>query len=261
MPFLENKRALIVGIASDRSIAYGIAKAMHREGAKLAFTYVNDRMKERVETIAQEFNSSIVLPCDVASDEQINQVFSNLKSHWDSLDIIVHSVAFAPRDQFGDDYIDNVNRDAFKVAHDISSYSFVALAKAAKSMLTKKAALLTLSYLGSTRVVPHYNVMGVAKASLEANTRYMAAYLGKKGVRVNALSAGAIKTLSASAIKDFKKLLSVSDTVAPLNHNITIDDVGNVAAFLCSDLALGVTGEIIHVDSGFHCMAGTIVNS
>ncbi|MBN1684336.1 MAG: enoyl-ACP reductase [Gammaproteobacteria bacterium] len=258
MPFLKNKKALIVGVASDRSIAYGIAKAMHREGAALAFTYVNDRMKERVEMIAKDFNSSIVLPCDVTDDTQISTVFSDLKKHWNTLDIIVHSVAFAPRDQFEDDYVDAVNREAFKIAHDVSSYSFVALAKAARSMLSSDAALLTLSYQGSTDVVPNYNIMGVAKASLEANVRYMAYSLGKNGVRVNALSAGAIKTLSASGIKNFRKLLSLTEQVAPLNRNVTIDDVGNVAAFLCSDLAAGITGEVVHVDSGFHCMAGTL---
>lgn len=256
MGFLNGKRALILGIANNRSIAYGIAKAMHREGAELALTYPNEKIKNRVDNAAQEFNSNIVLPCDVSRDEDITNLFKELEKHWDGLDIIVHSVAFAPMEQLKGDYVESVTREGFKIAHDISSYSFVALAKAgAKIMENRAGALVTITYQGSERTIPSYNVMGVAKASLEANMRYMASSLGKKGIRVNAVSAGAIRTLSASGVKSFRKMLSFSEKFVPLRRNITIDDVGNTTAFLCSDLAAGITGEIVHVDSGFHCVA------
>lgn len=256
MSFLAGKRALIVGLASDRSIAYGIADAFHRNGAELAFTYQGDRLKGRVEDMAAAWNSSITLPCDVSSDEQIEAVFTGLKQHWDSLDIVIHSVAYAPADQLEGDYLDCVNREGFRVAHDISSYSFSALAKAAAPMMAgRNGALLTLTYLGSMRAVPHYNVMGIAKASLEANVRYMANSLGPKGIRVNAISAGSIRTLAASGIKGFRKMLSHNQTVNPLRKNVTTEEVGNTAAFLCSDLASGITGEIVHVDAGFHLLA------
>lgn len=255
MGFLTNKKALIVGLANDHSIAYGIAKAMHEQGATLAFTYVNDKLKTRVEKIAGEFETPITLPCDVSSDEQINQLFVDLKKHWDHLDIIVHAVAFAPREQLEGDYLEHVTREGFNIAHDISSYSFAALAKAGFSMMENRpGALVSISYQGSQRVVPNYNVMGVAKASLEANVRYMANSLGPKGIRVNAISAGPIRTLSAAGIKNFRKMLSYDAKVNLLRRNVTIEEVGNTAAFLCSDLASGITGEIIHVDSGFHCV-------
>jgi enoyl-[acyl-carrier protein] reductase I len=254
MAILSGKRALVVGLATERSIAYGIAEAMHREGAELAFTY-QDRFKERVIKMASELRSQMTLPCDVSDDEEITQVFETLKKSWDGLDIIVHSVAFAPTDQLEGSYVSSVTREGFKVAHDISSYSFVALAKAGLSMMQgRQGALLAMTYQGSTRVAPNYNVMGVAKASLEANVRYMADSLGPQGIRVNAISAGPIRTLAASGVKNFRKLLAYNEKMSPLRKNVTIEDVGNTAAFLCSDWASGITGEIVHVDAGFHCI-------
>lgn len=256
MGFLTNKRALIVGIASDRSIAYGIAAAMHREGAELAFTYQTDKLKPRVEKFAAEFGSSIVLPLDVANDGEIDNVFAELGKHWDGLDIIVHSVAFAPREELEGSYVDNVTRAGFAMAQDISAYSFVALAKAGRPMMKgRNGALLTLSYLGAERALPNYNTMGPAKASLEANVRYMAYDLGAEGTRVNGISAGPIRTLAASGIGNFRKLLDANAKAAPLKRNVTTDEVGNAAAFLCSDLAAGITGEILHVDAGVHMIA------
>jgi enoyl-[acyl-carrier protein] reductase I len=252
MGFLTGKRALIVGLASNRSIAWGIAQAMHREGAELAFTYQNDKLKDRVEKMANDFGSTITLPCDVGSDEEIQSVFEGLKKSWNGLDIIIHSVAFAHRSQLEGSYVENVTRDGFKVAHDISSYSFTALAKAGREMMQgRKAALLTLSYLGSIRAVPNYNVMGLAKASLEANVRYMAYDLGPQGIRVNGISAGPIRTLAASGIADFRSMLEYFEEHAPLRRAVTTEEVGNTAAFLCSDLASAITGEITYVDCGF----------
>lgn len=253
MAFLAGKRALIVGVASNRSIAAGIAQAMRREGAELAFTYQNDRLESRVREIAAEADSELCLPCDVESDAQIEHVFEHIGKAWDGLDIIVHAVAFAPRETLKGNYLDNVDREAFRVSHDISSYSFAALAKAGRAMMQGRAAsLLTLSYLGAARVMPHYNVMGLAKASLEANVRYMASALGPEGIRVNAISAGPIRTLAAAGISDFRKLLEVAEKSAPLRRNVTLEDVGNAAAFLCSDLAAGITGEILYVDGGIN---------
>lgn len=253
MGFLQGKRALIVGLASNRSIAYGIAQAMHREGAELAFTYQVDRLQERVTRMAEEFDSKIVLPCDVAVDEQITDVFTALKKHWDGFDIIVHSVAFAPAEEIHGDYIESLTREGFRIAHDVSSYSLGALAKAGFPMMKdRNGAIITLSYLGANRIAPNYNVMGLAKASLEANVRYLAGSLGPHGIRVNAVSAGPIRTLAASGIKGFKDMLSFNETVTPLRKNVTTEEVGNVAAFLCSDLASGVTGDIVYVDSGYH---------
>ncbi|HLQ26012.1 MAG TPA: enoyl-ACP reductase [Acidiferrobacterales bacterium] len=256
MGFLSGKRALIVGAASERSIAWGIAKAMHREGAELAYTYQNEKLQSRVENMAQLTGTNIMLPCDVASDAQIESVFSRLKEHWDALDIIIHSVAYAPREQLEGSYLDTVTRAGFLTAHEISSYSFAALAKAGRSMLQgRRAALLTLSYIGAVRAIPHYNVMGLAKASLEANVRYLAHNFGPEGIRVNGISAGPIKTLAAAGISDFKKMLDYYEKNAPLRRSVTIDEVGNVAAFLCSDLASGITGEITYVDAGFNITA------
>ncbi|WP_126455946.1 enoyl-ACP reductase FabI [Sulfuriflexus mobilis] len=253
MSFLQGKRALIVGLASNRSIAYGIAKAMHREGAELAFTYQNDKLKDRVEKMAAEFDSDIALACDVSDDAQIDAVFEHLDDFWDGLDIIVHSVAFAPKDQLEGGYLDAVTRAGFNTAHEVSSYSFAALAKAGRNMMEgRNGALLTLSYLGAERAVPNYNVMGLAKASLEANVRYMAQDLGPDGIRVNAISAGPIRTLAASGISGFRSMLDQFAATAPLRRNVTIDEVGNVGAFLCSDLASGVTGEISYVDGGYN---------
>ncbi|HBC57583.1 MAG TPA: enoyl-[acyl-carrier-protein] reductase FabI [Gammaproteobacteria bacterium] len=258
MGMLEGKRVLIVGIASNRSIAAGIANAMHREGAELAFTYQNDKLKSRVEKIAEECGSNVLAPCDVTDDTEIERVFKTLGSHWDGVDGIVHSVAFAPGDHLEGDYLENLTRDGFKLSQDISAYSFAALAKAARPLMRdRQSALLTLTYLGSQRVMPNYNVMGVAKASLEANVRYMAAALGPDNIRVNAISAGPIRTLAASGIGDFRKLLSVAETMAPMRRNVTIEEVGNVAAFLCSDLASAVTGEIMYVDNGINIMGAT----
>ncbi len=252
MGFLNDKRALIVGVASNRSIAWGIAKAMRQQGANLAFTYQTERLRERVEKLAGEVDSDICLPCDVASDEQIDAVFQQLGRAWDSFDVIVHAVAYAPREALSGDYLDAVTREAFQISHDVSAYSFSALAKAGRKMLRPGGALLTLTYLGAERVMPNYNVMGMAKASLEANVRYMAAALGPQGVRVNAISAGPIKTLAAAGISDFRRLLEHTETVSPLRKNVTIDEVGNLAAFLCSDLASAVTGEVIFADAGFN---------
>ena len=253
MGFLQGKRALIVGLASNRSIAWGIAQAMRQQGAGLAFTYQNEKLESRVAKMAAELGSEIVVPCDVASDEQIEAVFDKLDDFWDGLDIIVHSVAFAPREALEGDYLDSVSREAFKIAHEISSYSFSALAKAGRNMMEgRNGALLTLSYLGAERAMPNYNVMGLAKASLEANVRYMAQSLGPDGIRVNAISAGPIKTLAAAGISNFRKMLDEVEKTAPLRRNVTIEDVGNAAAFLCSDLAAGITGEITYVDSGYN---------
>jgi enoyl-[acyl-carrier protein] reductase I len=252
MGFLSGKRALIVGLATERSIAYGIAAAMKREGAELAFTYQNDRLKERVVDMAKEFGSDIVLPMDVAADEQIDSAFAGLKEKWDSMDILVHAVAFAPRDAIAGSYVDSVTRDNFRIAHDISSYSLAALAKASRPLMQGRAgALLTLTYLGALRSLPSYNVMGLAKASLEANVRYLAADLGPQGIRVNGISAGPIKTLAAAGIGGFRKILNHVAATAPLRRNVSIDDVGNAAAFLCSDLAAGITGDILYVDNGY----------
>ena len=256
MGFLAGKRALIVGLLSNRSIAYGIAEAMKREGAELAFTYQTEKFEDRVTKLAGEFDSSLVFPCDVADDAQIDKLFSNLKNHWDGVDIIVHSVAFVPKEALAGDYLESVNRDYFRIAHDVSSYSFAALAKAALPMLEgRNGSLLTISYLGAERTLPNYNVMGVAKASLEANVRYMAQSLGPKGIRVNAVSAGPIRTLAASGISGFEKILGFNEKHAPLRRNVTIEEVGNAAAFLCSDLASGITGEITYVDGGMNITA------
>lgn len=253
MGFLNNKRALVLGVVNTHSIAYGIAKCLRREGAEVALTYQGDRIKERVEKISAELGCSFTAPCDVSSDSQITELFDTLKQHWGSFDILVHSVAYAPTENLDGDYIDCLNREGFKIAHDISSYSFAALAKAALPFLNKNTgSLLTISYLGAVRVVPHYNVMGLAKASLEANVRYLAASLGPKGIRVNAISAGPMRTLAASAVKNLRSKLYLNEQMTPLRRSITLEDVGNPAAFLCSDLASGITGEILYVDAGFN---------
>lgn len=251
MGFLAGKRALIVGVASERSIAWGIAQAMAREGAELAYTYQTDRLGERVREMAATTNSSICLRLDVASDGEIQRMYQDLSAIWSTVDVIVHSVAYAPRDQLAGSYLDSVTRDGFQVAHDISSYSFAALAKFGRQMLSPSSALLTLSYLGAVRAIPNYNVMGPAKASLEANVRFMAAELGTAGTRVNAISAGPIKTLAAAGISGFRSMLQKVAETAPIRRNVTTEDVGNAAAFLCSDLAAGITGEILYVDGGY----------
>lgn len=257
MGFLSGKKALIVGLASHRSIAYAIAKAIHEQGGELAFTYQNERLQERVQNMAAEFNSSLVFPCDVASDNEINAVFNQLKHKWDSLDCLVHSVAYAPADQISGNYVDSATREGFQIAHDISAYSLIGLSQAALPMMTNThGSILTLSYYGAEKAVPNYNVMGIAKASLEAAVRYLAASLGPKGLRVNAISAGPLKTLAAAGIKDFKKIQTAYANVTPLKRNITAEEVGNAAAFLCSDLASGITGEVLHVDAGYHAVAG-----
>ena len=256
MGILEGKKALIVGVASHRSIAWGIAQAMRREGAELAFTYQNERLRSRVEDFAGECGSEIALPCEVQNDEEIQSLFTGLDNYWDHLDILVHSIAYAPREELAGAYLDSVTREGFKIAHDISAYSFPAMAKAALPMLKANGALLTLTYLGSMRNVPNYNTMGLAKASLEASVRYLAGSLGPKGIRVNGISAGPIKTLAASGIKGFGKILSAVEATAPLRRNVSIDDVGNAASFLMSDLANGITAEIIYVDNGFSQVVG-----
>jgi enoyl-[acyl-carrier protein] reductase I len=253
MGFLDNKRALIVGIASNRSIAWGIAKAMRREGAELAFTYQNERLHERVEKLATGLDSDITVPCDVSNDDEIQAVFQHLDDYWDHLDILVHSVAFAPREELEGDFLETVTRDGFRVAHEVSCYSFSALANAARAkMQGRNGAMLTMTYLGAVRAIPNYNIMGLAKASLEANVRYMSQCLGPEGIRVNAISAGPVRTLAAAGVSDFRKLLEFVEQTAPLRRNVSIDEVGNVAAFLCSDLASAVTGEVTYVDCGFN---------
>jgi enoyl-[acyl-carrier protein] reductase I len=251
MGFLAGKRALIVGLATERSIAYGIAGAMRREGAELAFSY-QDRFKDRVEAMAAEFGSNVVFEMDVANDTSIEGAFAQLKKSWDSVDIIVHAVAFAPSDAIRGGFVESTTRENFRIAHDISSYSLTAIAKAAAPLMAGRAgALLTLSYLGAVRSLPSYNVMGLAKASLEASVRFLAADLGPQGIRVNGISAGPIKTLAAAGIGGFRSILKHVAQVAPLRRNVTAEDVGNTAAFLCSDLAAGITGEIVYVDGGF----------
>ena len=254
MGFLDGKKALITGIASDRSIAWGTAQAMAREGAELAFTFQGDKIRDRVCEMAEQVGSSICLPMDVSLDEEIDAVFSNLDKRWDTLDCIVHSIGFAPRDQMKGPFIETVNREGSKIAHDISSYSFPALAKAGRSMLNDRSSLVTLSYLGAVRAIPNYNIMGPAKASLEANVRFMAADLGQHGIRVNGISAGPIKTLAAMGIGDFRTMASQFEKVAPLRRAVTTAEVGNAVAFLCSDLASGITGEILYVDAGYNIL-------
>jgi enoyl-[acyl-carrier protein] reductase I len=256
MGFMNGKKVLITGMLSNRSIAYGIAKTMHREGASLAFTFQGDAVKDRTIALASEFSSDLIFPCDVTNDAQIDSLFADLAKRWDGLDGIVHSIAFAPREALTGDYLESISRDAFRTAHEISSYSFAALAKGGLPLMTgRKAAVLTLSYLGAERAMPNYNVMGPAKASLEANLRYMAFSLGPKGIRANAISAGPIKTLAAAGIGGFGKILAYNEKIAPLRRNVTTEEVGNAAAFLCSDLASGITGEVVYVDAGFNTVA------
>ena len=258
MGFLQGKRALITGVASQRSIATGIAEAMRREGAELAFTYQNEKLKSRVEAAAAEYGSDIVLPLDVTSDEQIAQCFEQLGQRWDGVDIVVHAIASAPREAIEGEFLDGLTRENFAIAHDISAYSLAALAKAARPMMAgRNGSVLTLSYLGAERALQNYNVMGVAKASLEATVRYLALNLGPEGTRVNAISAGPIKTLAAAGIANFRKMLHHFETYAPMRRSVTIEDVGNTAAFLCSDLALGITGEVTYVDSGYNILGMT----
>lgn len=256
MGFLAGKRILITGLLSNRSIAYGIAKAMHREGAQLAFTYQNGRVQDRVARLASDFDSDRLFALDVQDDAQITGLFDEIGKHWDGLDGLVHSIAFAPGEALEGDFLDGLTREAFRTSQEISTYSFAALAKAARPLMKgRKGALLTLSYLGAVRTMPNYNIMGLAKASLEASVRYMAVCLGPEGTRVNAISAGPIKTLAASGIGSFSKLLAFNEHNAPLRRNVTIEEVGNAAAFLCSDLACGMTGEIMYVDGGFNTTA------
>ncbi len=255
MGFLQGKRILITGLISNRSIAYGVAKACHREGAELAFTYAGDRFKERVEEFATEFGSSIVLPCDVSEDSQIENAFKDLGQKWDGLDGLVHAIGYSPREALEGDILYGMTRENYRIAHDISAYSFPAMTKAALPLLEgRKSSVLTLTYLGAERVVPHYNMMGMAKASLEASVRYLAAALGPRGIRANGISAGPIKTLAASGIKDFTLIFKFVEQHAPLRRNVTIEDVGNTSAFMLSDLAAGITGEITHVDCGFNAV-------
>lgn len=259
MGMLDGKKALIVGVASPRSIAWGIAEAMHREGAELAFTYQNEKLESRVRKIADQTGSDLLMPLDVGSDEQIAEVFAEIEKHWGALDIIVHAVGYAPREQLEGEFADVIDREGFRVAHDISSYSFSALARAGRPLMTgRNASLLTLSYLGAVRAMPSYNVMGLAKASLEASVRYLAYGLGRDGIRVNGISAGPIKTLAASGVSRLRSMLDHVEEAAPLRRNVTKEDVGNAAAFLCSDLAAGITGEITYVDGGYNTvgMAG-----
>ena len=256
MGFLDGKRILVTGLLSTRSISWGIARAARREGAELAFTYQNERFRERVAEMAQELGSTLIFPCDVSSDEQIAQLAGDLRAGWPSLDGLVHAIAFAPREAIAGDFLDGLSREAFRVAHEVSAYSFPALAKAFQAMMAAGGSMLTLSYIGSVRAMPHYNTMGLAKASLEASVRYLAASLGPRGLRVNAISAGPIKTLAAAGIADFTKIFKHVQQNSPLRRNVTIDDVGNAAAFLLSDLAGGITGQIVYVDAGYNNAVG-----
>ncbi|MDP4077827.1 enoyl-ACP reductase FabI [Acidovorax sp. A1169] len=256
MGFLTGKKLLITGVLSNRSIAYGIARACHAQGAELAFSYVGERFKDRITDFAAEFDSTLIFDCDVGSDEQIDRMFADLAQVWPKFDGFVHSIGFAPREAIAGDFLEGLSRESFRIAHDISAYSFPAMAKSALPYLNEKSSLITLSYLGALRTIPNYNTMGLAKASLEASVRYLAEALGPKGMRVNGISAGPIKTLAASGIKDFGKLLSMVADSSPLRRNVTIEDVGNVAAFLLSDLAGGMTAEITYVDGGFSQTAG-----
>ena len=258
--FLTGKKLLITGVLSNRSIAYGIAKACHAQGAELAFSYVGERFKERITEFAADFGSNLIFDCDVGDDAQIDKLFADLSTTWPTFDGFVHSIGFAPREAIAGDFLDGLTREGFRIAHDISAYSFPAMAKAALPFLNPKSALLTLTYLGGVRTVPHYNTMGLAKASLESSVRYLAESLGKKGtsMRVNGISAGPIKTLAASGIKDFGKILRGVAEASPIRRNVTIEDVGNVAAFLLSDLAAGVSAEITYVDGGFSQVVGGI---
>ena len=258
MGFLTGKKLLITGVLSNRSIAYGIAKACHAQGAELAFSYVGERFKARITEFAADFNSTLIFDCDVGDDAQIEKLFVDLSAHWPTFDGFVHSIGYAPRESIAGDFLEGLSREGFKVAHDISAYSFPAMAKAALPYLNKKSALLTLTYLGALRVLPNYNTMGLAKASLEASVRYMAESMGPKGMRVNGISAGPIKTLAASGIAGFSKILGAVAAASPIRRNVTIDEVGNVAAFLMSDLASGVTAEITYVDGGFSHVVGGI---
>lgn len=256
MGFLADKKILITGILSNRSIAYGVARACRREGAQLAFTYVNDELKDRVVKVAAEFGGAPVLPCDVTKDGDIDALFAALKAEWGGLDGLLHSIAYAPREALAGDFLECLSRAAFATAQDVSSYSFAALAKGARPLMQgRPGSLVTLTYLGAMRSVPNYNVMGLAKASLEANVRYLASCLGPEGIRVNGISAGPVKTLAAAGIGGFSKIFRYVETNAPLRRNVTIDEIGNVAAFLLSDLASGITGEITYVDSGFSIVA------
>lgn len=258
--FLNGKKILITGVLSNRSIAYGIAKACHAQGAELAFSYVGERFKDRITEFAADFGSKLIFDCDVGSDEQIDKMFADLKTTWPTFDGFVHAIGFATRESIAGDFLEGLSREGFKIAHDISAYSFPAMAKAALPMLNPKSALLTLTYLGAERVVPNYNTMGLAKASLEASVRYLAESLGPKDIRVNGISAGPIKTLAASGIKGFGKILSVVAETSPIRRNVTIEDVGNVAAFLLSDLSAGVSAEITYVDGGFSNVVGGITD-
>jgi len=258
MGFLQDKRVLITGVASNRSIAYGVAQAMHREGARIALTYQTEKLKPRAKELAAKCGSEIVLPLEVTSDTQIETAFRDLSAHWDGLETIVHSIGFVPQEQLKGEYIDAVTREGFTIAHDISSYSFAALAKAGRKMMQGcNGSLLTMSYLGAVRAIPNYNVMGLAKASLEANVRYLAASLGPEGTRVNAISAGPIRTLAASGIADFRTMLKQVAERTPLRRNVTIEEVGNAAAFLCSDLASGITGDVLYVDTGYNILGSS----
>ena len=257
---LKNKKILISGLANKYSIAAGIARAMHREGAELAFTYQNERLLKNLKPIAEELNSTILIENDVSSDESIEKSFAELKKTWGTFDGFVHSIGYAPADQLEGNFVDVTTREGFRIAHDISSYSFTALAKAAKPMLNDRTAILTLSYLGAVQTLPNYNVMGLAKASLEANTRFLAASMGKDNIRVNAISAGPIKTLAASGVKNFRRMLTQHSARAPLGRTVTTEEVGNAAAFLCSDYASGITGEITYVDAGFNTAAMPLVD-
>ncbi len=248
---MAGKRGLIMGVANNRSIAWGISKACAAHGAELAFTYQGDALKKRVEPLAEELGSKIVVPCDVSDMASIDGAFAALKDKWDSIDFLVHAIAFSDKDELTGRYIDTTPAN-FTNTMFISIYSFTAVAQRAEKMMSKGGSMLTLTYYGAEKWMPHYNVMGVAKAGLEASVRYMAADLGEKNIRVNAISAGPIKTLAASGIGDFRYILKWNEYNAPLRRTVTIDEVGDSGMYMLSDLSRSVTGEILHVDSGYH---------
>lgn len=252
MKLLNGKKILITGIINKRSIAYGIAKSMYAHNAKLAFTYFNKNIKKKIKTIAQEFNSNIVLYCNFLDDNNIKKLFFNLFKYWDNFDGFVHSIAYTPKIQFSKDYISVINRKDFNITHDITSYSLVAMVKECQKKLNKNSSIITLTYLGSKKAIPYYNLMGLAKASLEANVRYIANVIGQKGMRINAISSGPIKTISSYNIKNFKKILSYANNFSPIHRLVTLEEIGNTAVFLCSDLSSGITGQIIYVDGGLN---------
>jgi len=257
---LAARKGLVMGVANDRSLAWGIARAANAHGAELAFTYQDETLEKRVQPLAESVGSSLVLPCDVTDESSVETTFAAVADQWGGLDFVIHAIAYSDKEELKGQYLDT-SRENFLNTLDISCYSFTAICRRASALLNEGGSLITLTYAGAERVVPHYNVMGVAKAALEASVRYLAVDLGGRGIRVNAISAGPIKTLAASGIGDFRYILKWNEYNAPLKRNVTIDDVGGAALFLLSDLGSGVTGEVLHVDSGYHVVGMKAVDA